>query len=1271
MYHKFHLALVLFFITGIYQQVKAQNPVYVQEEVIKVANITSSTQVFGLNVTQKQTTRTYIDGLNRPIQTVAVQASPSQKDIVQPIAYDALGRQTTGYLPYATTNTDGSYHSAAITEQASYYNNGLSDKVMDDSAPWSQKVFENSPLQRLLQSGMVGDGFQPGQHYKSVSYRSNTAADNVVLWGTDGSYQNTYPANTLSVTDATDEDGAETLSFTDVNGRTVLKRQLANATVHGVSETYFDTYYIYNTAGLLSYIVQPKAVAKMTQAATWNLSQSNISTLIFKFVYDDMGRLVEKTVPGAGVVYIVYDPLNRPVLAQDANLRASNSWNYIKYDAKGRPISQGLYTDNTNTSRSGMQGFVNGLNYSNYNESRSNSPSTGYYTNSCFPTSGIQDLAYSYFDDYDLDQNGSADYTYSTQSLTGEATPTTLTRGLVTVIRKRSIGDGLNNVWMTNVMFYDSKNRLIQTQANNHLGTTLSDVSTTVADFTGTPTITKVTKVVNSVSTTVQTTFTYDHMYRLTAVDQSYNGAAAIRIGAYTYNEIGQLVNKKLGVQSTTNTPANLTLNSTYSGTNSFTATQSIVLDSGFNAPSGSTFSASIVQGCLQSVDFRYNIRGQLLSINNSTLTNDGVKNNDSNDLFGMEIMYDQVDNSLSNTRYFSGRVSAVRWMSRDGNGNLTNERSYKYSYDILNRFTSATYADRPSGGSWGNTGGFDESGITYDENGNLLTLQRNSSTVGGSSPVQIDNLTYTYDETNNPNRLLTVTDGTGSNYTGAGFRNYTGSSNQYSYDGNGNLNQDNYKGITLDYNLLNKINKVTITTATGRYIKYTYDASGKILRKDQYDNNAIIKTTDYIDGFEYENGSLTFFPTPEGRVRNVSGTLKNEYIIADQQGNARISFEDNGSGTAVIRQENSYYAFGLVMPNSVVNTPTQPNRQLYNGGSEWQNDYGNLPDYYQTFYRNYDAALGRFVAVDPMAESAESLTTYNYSGNNPIMFNDPLGDIFHSVAEVQQAINDLMNSEYGGYSDGGPDGPELYADGDAALQAGAAYNDANNSWGMFADAAPDYRTAAINYDQSILANGGQGKVADPDNQEHFAQVVSYFHDADGKGTTDENGNSGIASVVQLSSVGNITAAANQGGPGDPPGSKSKTDQAVDYARLISGGISIGNVLINKSALSSLPKWFVGSYGRSIVTPGAQDFTSVLSIQFRRLGWQYGGRVVGTAANGIFIGTTIYENVSYEKDIIQGKQNFDQVQSHYDNVTVSPMFWLYKRIEPWLISLGK
>jgi hypothetical protein len=38
---------------------------------------------------------------------------------------------------------------------------------------------------------------------------------------------------------------------------------------------------------------------------------------------------------------------------------------------------------------------------------------------------------------------------------------------------------------------------------------------------------------------------------------------------------------------------------------------------------------------------------------------------------------------------------------------------------------------------------------------------------------------------------------------------------------------------------------------------------------------------------------------------------------------------------------------------------------------------------------------LGKFLQVDPMADKYGSLTTYNYAGNNPVIFNDPNGDDF------------------------------------------------------------------------------------------------------------------------------------------------------------------------------------------------------------------------------------------------------------------------------------
>lgn len=308
---------------------------YVQEDRIKIPGITDVSQVDALNVSQKQTTFYYTDGLGRIVQTVYKQATPLQHDLVQNRVYDNLGRESVTYLPYAAADGSGNYKADADAAQQSFYRNGYGDKVADDAEPFSQQLFENSPLQRLLQSGSVGAGFQPNEHPNTMIYRTNTGDDHVISWQTDGSYQGSYNANTLAVSEATDAAGAKTIMFRDVAGHVVLKRQLANETINGVTQTYFDTYYIYNAAGLVSYVVQPKAVALMSSSNNWDITQSSVSKLVFKFVYDYRGRLIRKTVPGGAEINIVYDPLNRPVLIQDARLRGFNQWNYIKYDIKG------------------------------------------------------------------------------------------------------------------------------------------------------------------------------------------------------------------------------------------------------------------------------------------------------------------------------------------------------------------------------------------------------------------------------------------------------------------------------------------------------------------------------------------------------------------------------------------------------------------------------------------------------------------------------------------------------------------------------------------------------------------------------------------------------------------------------------------------------------------------------------------------------------------------------------------------------------------------
>ncbi|MFI5137912.1 MAG: DUF6443 domain-containing protein [Sphingobacteriales bacterium] len=392
----------------------AQSPGFVQQDVIKKSGIISNAMVNTLAIGDIQTTRVYIDGLGRPVQTVAVQASPvNNKDIVQPEVYNTLGQQTNGYLPYtdnSAVNPIGSFRTTAVSDQFSYYQNSGTtanpNKVANETAyPFSQRVFENSPLQRVSSAGMVG---LPGTKWKTVSYRLNNNAQdgNILIWSPLGTYTsgNYYTDNALSVTDGKDEDGVETLAFADAAGRTVLKRQLN-------SGTNVDTYYVYNTGGLISYIIPPLALAKMVSSGDYNPNDTPVSTMVFIFIYDGMGRLIEKTVPAKGKMSIVYDPLNRPVLMQDALMNSLNQWNYIRYDVKGRAISQGIYVDNTTLGRLAMQGAVNLLSYTTYYESRNTTQATGYYSANVFPTSAtgtLTPLAYAYYDSYNLNPSGAA-----------------------------------------------------------------------------------------------------------------------------------------------------------------------------------------------------------------------------------------------------------------------------------------------------------------------------------------------------------------------------------------------------------------------------------------------------------------------------------------------------------------------------------------------------------------------------------------------------------------------------------------------------------------------------------------------------------------------------------------------------------------------------------------------------------------------------------------------------------------------------------------------
>lgn len=90
----------------------------------------------------------------------------------------------------------------------------------------------------------------------------------------------------------------------------------------------------------------------------------------------------------------------------------------------------------------------------------------------------------------------------------------------------------------------------------------------------------------------------------------------------------------------------------------------------------------------------------------------------------------------------------------------------------------------------------------------------------------------------------------------------------------------------------------------------------------------------------------------------------------------------------------------------------------MYDAG----NELNYITQLYDLPFRNYDAALGRFHQIDPLAHRSHNLTPYHYAGNNPISRNDPTGLL--SEEQVQYILSLFSGSDYsGGWNHDGGDG--------------------------------------------------------------------------------------------------------------------------------------------------------------------------------------------------------------------------------------------------------
>jgi RHS repeat-associated protein len=942
----------------------------------------------------KQTTQ-YFDGLGRPLQIVVKKGSmitgSNPIDLVSPEVYDDYGRGVYKYLSFGANNTgsntsimDGLFKLNPF-QQDSTFNKSM---FSDEGWYYGQTNFEASPLGRIVETfapgnswvGTSGQSNEANRHSVKIKYWINKSTDSVRIWtsndtfgsGDWGTYTTsaTYAEGQLLKSVTVDERGRQVIEFKTTRGNTILKKvRLTAAADSGTGSGYSGwlcTYYIYDDFDLLRCVVQPKGV-ELLVANGWDITALSgviLNEQCFRYEYDQRSRMILRKSPGAGPVWMVYDARDRLVMNQDSLMRYNHQWLYSQYDDLDRTVATGILTDNSN--------------YNNlaYHLTRADTsivyPAVGSYS--------VDTLTKIFYDDYawragqgnPLSATRANIYDSYLQTPSNSIWPypqdatvqSSQLAGMITGTKIKVLGSA--GTYLYKISFYDEKARTVQVQSQNI--TTGTDIATTQYNWAGQAVLTVVKNekaVTNAQTNIVFTQMTYDSLNRVTKIEKKasntkVNGGSIPSswkiIEQNEYDALGKLKKKKLGA-----------------------------------AP-------------LDSLNYEYNIRGWTLGMNRIFVKDTTSTAN----WFGFDLGYDKTSfNVNGNSKsyvdsQYNGNISGMLWKTT-GDGRL---RKYDFTYDAMNRLTSADF-NQLTNNTFSKSGiDFSVSGLNYDANGNILNMYQNGWKVGGSK--MIDSLVYTY--VSNTNKLQEVFDGKNDTLTALGdfrssglyMRSLSMNKNQstatdYSYDGNGNMIVDNNKDIgNIHCDYLNLPDSITVTNKGN--IKYVYDATGNKLKKIITEGSKVT-TTLYLMG-NYVNDTLQFLPQEEGRIRyNVpDSSLQYDYFIKDHLGNVRM----------VLTEQTQTDAY----PAASLESASLSSEKLYYSGLDtgrvnktdvtgYPSDTYTSPNDYVQKLSGSGAKIGAGIVLKVMSGDKFNLRTsswYKKNGATPQTPHNPLTDLISAL---------------------------------------------------------------------------------------------------------------------------------------------------------------------------------------------------------------------------------------------------------------------------------
>jgi hypothetical protein len=229
---------------------------------------------------KKKTSIIYYDGLGRELQIVAKASTPLGKDLVIPSEYDSNGRKSKDFLPIPTTQNNGLLVDAATISN-------LASSIYNGEPAFSEKIFEASPLNRVLMQASPGTAWKKNSgHEIKFDYNVNTVSDDVKKYDIALVFSTDVYNPTLIKKVIKDEDWKSTSGnnntieeFVNNDGQTILQRQY-------IDGQRVDTYYLYDIYGNLTYVIPPLASDAVKNLTTGIFPDTTLNNLCYQYKYD-------------------------------------------------------------------------------------------------------------------------------------------------------------------------------------------------------------------------------------------------------------------------------------------------------------------------------------------------------------------------------------------------------------------------------------------------------------------------------------------------------------------------------------------------------------------------------------------------------------------------------------------------------------------------------------------------------------------------------------------------------------------------------------------------------------------------------------------------------------------------------------------------------------------------------------------------------------------------------------------------------------------------